>query len=134
VFRNFGWAGMLVRGADTVCVFGYDDDSLDVVISEVGVDQDSLPSEELHFSLFAPYPNPVRESAIISYELPTQSQVSLSLHDTTGRLVARLFEGEQPEGHHSMHWEEDGSLASGVYFLRLEAAQCVTTGKIVLAK
>jgi|GEM_PF-2994706 len=134
VFRNFSWAGMLVRGSDTACVFGYDDDSLKVIVSEVGVDEDSLATQGLSLSLLPPCPNPFRESATISYQLPEQGEVSLSLYDGTGRLVARLFEGVQPEGHHSVHWENDADLPSGVYFVHLEAAECVTTGKIVLVK
>lgn len=32
VFRNFSWAGAVVRESDTLWVFGYDDDSLQIVV------------------------------------------------------------------------------------------------------
>jgi hypothetical protein len=68
--------------------------------------------------LSAPFPNPSRGSTRIEYALPTAGHVRLTLHDTRGRLVATLRDGDAPAGRQSSAW--NASASAGVYFVRLE--------------
>jgi len=66
---------------------------------------------------FSVTPNPAR-TALVSFALPKQSDVDLSVYDLAGRKVASLFNGVLPAGSHSREWNGAGAGA-GVYFVRL---------------
>lgn len=66
------------------------------------------------------YPNPFNPTTTIKYQLPTASRVSLKVFDVLGREVATLVEEVQDAGFKTAEFVAT-SLASGVYFYRLEA-------------
>lgn len=70
------------------------------------------------FRLLQNYPNPFNPSTIISYHLPKNSQVRLTVFDLTGRKVEDLVDTRQSAGVYSVQFEA-GSLASGVYFYQI---------------
>lgn len=133
VFRNFSWAGALVRESNTLWVFGYDDDSLRIVVGEVGLNEDPPYLGRLRFSLFTSYPNPFKNSTTICYELPSRTYVSIRVYDGSGRVVRRLFEEAQLQGRHYISWDRE-DLPNGVYFLWLAAGQYATTRKTILMR
>ena len=71
------------------------------------------------FLLSQNYPNPFNPATVISYQLSVFSSVNLSVYDILGREVVTLVSGEQPAGVYKTEW--NASVASGVYFYRLEA-------------
>jgi hypothetical protein len=79
--------------------------------------------------LSSPYPNPAAGGAVVEFALPggvsPGQKMSLKLYDLQGRLVKTLVEGPAVAGPQRVSVRaEDGDgvgLASGVYFLRLEA-------------
>jgi hypothetical protein len=79
------------------------------------------------------FPNPFNPTTTISYQLPANSQVSLRVYDTAGRIVATLVNiWQQPGAYEAVF---DGSnLPSGVYVYRLETGIFSATGKMVLMK
>ncbi|MDY0128355.1 MAG: FlgD immunoglobulin-like domain containing protein [Candidatus Cloacimonadaceae bacterium] len=68
-------------------------------------------------------PNPFRDIAVISYEIPKQSEVELKLYNIRGQLVKRLFAGNQAKGEQVLAWDgcnDDARyLPAGVYLLRI---------------
>ena len=102
-----------------------------VVGPSLGVRQrpTSLPGT---FSLGA-YPNPFNPKTTLLYSLPRQSQVNLKLFDTQGKLIENLVSESQTAGMHRVDLNVSGR-ASGVYFVRLEAAQQFLTKQIILLK
>jgi hypothetical protein len=89
-----------------------------------------LPGE---YTLHQNWPNPFNPVTRISYDLPRASRVSLRVFDLTGREVAAIAGGMQAAGTHTILF--DGShLASGVYFVRLEAEDFASTRKMVVLK
>jgi hypothetical protein len=82
--------------------------------------------------------NPWTGPGKLTAALPREAEVRLSIYDVAGRLVRTLHEGRLPAGPHEFAWDardENGrSVASGLYFARLEAAQArpVTTKFAVL--
>ncbi len=71
------------------------------------------------FELFQNYPNPFNPSTVISYQLPVNSNVELTVYNALGRKVAVLVNQEQVSGQHSVTFDASG-LASGVYYYRLK--------------
>lgn len=84
------------------------------------------------------YPNPFGAQTTIEYTLPGQSDVRVSVYDVMGRQVATLVDGTQPSGLHTVNWDgrSDGGqrLASGVYLLRLKAANQTLTRRISVVR
>jgi hypothetical protein len=89
-------------------------------------------------ALGANYPNPFNPSTAIPFSLDRASKVTLRVFDASGRWVTTLFDGPESAGAHVATWDgraADGSAAaSGVYFVRLDAAGVSAARKIVLLK
>ncbi|MFN0150592.1 MAG: FlgD immunoglobulin-like domain containing protein [bacterium] len=90
------------------------------------------------YRLYPNVPNPFNPRTTIAYDLPAASDVRLSIYDVSGALVRELERGARPAGRFTTMWEgkdSDGrEVASGVYFLRLEAGSFGESRKLVLAK
>jgi hypothetical protein len=70
------------------------------------------------FELYQNYPNPFNPSTKISYNLQAAGNISLKVHDITGRQVAELVNSRQNAGEHEVGFFA-GNLSSGVYFYSL---------------
>lgn len=98
-----------------------------------GISNGTIPAVPSDFRLFQNYPNPFNPSTIISYQLPVNSHVTLSIYDILGKEVATLVDGKENAGSYAVRF--NGSyLASGVYFYRLQAENYSQTRKLVLVK
>ncbi len=75
--------------------------------------------------LFAPAPNPVTPATAVRFTTATAGPVRLRVFDTSGRLCRTLVDAPLAAGTYTASWNRlDGAsqeLASGVYFVRLEA-------------
>ena len=85
------------------------------------------------FKLAELYPNPFNPSTQVNFSLPVESHVELAAYDLRGHKVAMIFEGSQTVGTHSYTWNAS-SLPSGVYYIRLQAGDMVTSQKALLIK
>ena len=79
------------------------------------------------------YPNPFNATTRLSFGLPEASQVTIGVYDLSGRLIAKLDEGELNAGTHSAIWES-GSASTGVYLIRMEAAGFSAVRKVMLLR
>lgn len=98
----------------------------------VGVDGDReiAPSE---FTLHQNHPNPFNPITKIAFDLPHRALVRLAVFDILGREVALLVHSEQERGSNSIVFDGE-SLASGVYFYRLQVGGSVLTKKMIVQK
>ncbi len=92
--------------------------------------QSAMPTQ---FALEQNYPNPFNPSTTIKFELPTASHVTLSVHDILGREVSVLVNERKNAGVYEVKFD-GSSLASGVYFSRLQAGNFVETKKMLVVK
>ncbi|HKI84858.1 MAG TPA: T9SS type A sorting domain-containing protein [Candidatus Krumholzibacteria bacterium] len=79
------------------------------------------------------HPNPFNPRTTISYALPADGHVLLSLYDVRGRRVATLVNQDQSAGEHSLVFAPN-DLASGVYFYQLKAPGFEQVRRLVLAR
>lgn len=83
------------------------------------IEAGGLPTE---LALAPISPNPARAMARVSWALPSQSNVRLTVLDVQGREVAVLADGPYAPGRYGMTWRPDrrDGAAAGIYFVRLK--------------
>lgn len=116
------WAGSLVILGTPGAING----------SAVNNEEEDEQSPE-NIQLFQNYPNPFNPSTMISYQLPATQKVRLTIFDLTGRTIQTLVNEEQNPGNYQVSFNGT-SLASGVYFYKLEVGTSVLTKKMMLLK
>jgi glucose/arabinose dehydrogenase len=79
------------------------------------------------------YPNPFNPSTSISYTVRHAGHVKLSVFNLLGQEIARVFEGNQPEGTYDVAFNKL-NLPSGIYFYRLQAPGIFETKKMIIAR
>jgi hypothetical protein len=89
-------------------------------------------------ALWQNHPNPFNPLTTISYSVPRETQVRLTVYDLSGRVVARLVDGVESPGRHEVRWSGEGhrggALASGVYWYRLATPFGTVARRLVLAR
>jgi predicted outer membrane repeat protein len=85
------------------------------------------------------YPNPFNPMTMIRYDLREPSRVSLLIYNLAGRLVKSLRQGVmEGAGCYEVAWngtnDAGSSVASGTYFCRLTAGDCVETRRMCLIR
>lgn len=85
------------------------------------------------------HPNPFNPTVMLSFSLPTESDVRIELYDLSGRRVRMLLSGQRySSGLHTVPW--DGcddcavSLPSGVYFCRFTVGAHCKSSKLTLLR
>ena len=74
----------------------------------------------------------------ITFTLSQPMRVRVAVYDLAGRLIGRVFEGQLPAGPQTIAW--NGSMltgnrvASGVYFVSVEAAQLRDVQRLTVLK
>jgi len=83
-------------------------------------------------------PNPFNPATTINFVLPSSEHVTLSVFDSSGKLVRVLVDEPRGSGGHDAHWDGTDNLGnrvgSGVYFYRLEAGKFSQSRKMLLLK
>jgi photosystem II stability/assembly factor-like uncharacterized protein len=85
------------------------------------------------FELSQNYPNPFNPSTTIMYSLPHSAEVTLRIYNVLGQLVTTITEKHQVAGTYTYVWNGEG-LASGLYFVRIDAGDFTATRKALLLK
>ena len=71
------------------------------------------------FDFKSVYPNPFNPVTTISFDLPEEGNVSLTIYDIQGREVVKLVDGYLSLGQHEVIWDAE-AFPSGIYFIRLK--------------
>ena len=97
--------------------------------------QESKPQD---FSLSQNYPNPFNPETEISYALPADCHVKLTIYNVGGQKVKNLVAEHQTAGYKTVHWngrdDQGRESASGVYFYKLQAGEFNQSKKMLLMK
>ena len=90
------------------------------------------------FGMDQNYPNPFNPVTTIRYALPEAADVNLVVYNILGQAVKVLVNGSQGAGYHTARWDSTDeigrSVATGVYFYRLQAGSFVQVKKMLLTK
>lgn len=78
------------------------------------------------------YPNPVEESTTISYYIPNQSKVLLTVYNFFGQPVAILVNEEKEEGNYELIWTPQ--LTGGNYLYVLNCGGVMKSKKLLISK
>lgn len=93
----------------------------------------------VYAALFQNVPNPFNPITVIRYDIPAGgAKVWLTVYDVLGRRVRTLVDGPESAGEKSIEWNgrnDRGELvATGVYFLRMQAGDFSQTRKLVVLR
>lgn len=90
------------------------------------------------FALGEARPNPSPGRTTVAFQMPRESDLRIEMFDITGRRVRTLVRDRRPSGFHAALWDgrDDGGgeVASGVYFLRMQAGSFDQTRRLVVIK
>lgn len=105
------------------------------IVDAIGTDiitsvNDNMPGA---FSLDQNYPNPFNPRTTISFTIPDESYVTLSVYNIVGERVATLVSDVVTPGKHTATWSGK-TFASGVYIYRLETNTFSDTKRMLLVK
>jgi hypothetical protein len=79
------------------------------------------------------YPNPFNPVTQISYAVPTEQHVMVSVHTLLGQQVAVLVNGPSAPGRFTVSFDASG-LPSGMYIYRLSGRGVTLARKLIIAK
>ena len=89
------------------------------------------------FSFLGNYPNPVAQSTSITFNLPEDASVKVSVYDVLGREVRSITREMAAGAERTVRLQADG-LSSGMYLLRVEASsgdqKWTDSGRMVVSK
>ncbi len=90
------------------------------------------------YALSQNYPNPFNPVTRFSVDIPSYSDVTVTVFDILGHKVATLLSGQHDAGTMTIEWDgkdqQGVSASSGVYFVRMSAGNFSEVRKIMLLK
>ena len=90
------------------------------------------------YALHQNYPNPFNPITSLRYDLPEQTQATLTIYDLMGREVTQLVNTTQEAGYKSVQWNATDMhgkpVSAGVYLYQIRAGKFVQTKKMALLK
>jgi len=79
------------------------------------------------------YPNPFSAQTTLELSISEPTDVKIQVYNVLGQRVATVADENMDAGTHQLTWEE-GSLASGTYFVRMEAGDATDVHKITVVR
>jgi len=114
--------GRAVADAFRILYTGYPDDVAD----------EHVPGG---FQLYQNYPNPFNPSTAIQFKIEKPGAVLLQVYNVLGELVATLIDQELSAGLHRVNFDAaSNSIASGIYYYRLQAGSFTQTKGMIYLK
>ena len=96
----------------------------------------NLEPDNLYLSSIVP--NPVSQTANISFFLPASAITDISVLDLSGRVVSYIQQGVMPAGENSIVWngcsQSGFPVSGGIYLIRIEFMGQIVTGRLVLLR
>ena len=102
----------------------------DTTLVSVKDKKNLLPST---IKLYQNYPNPFNPNTVITYSLPSASNVKLLVYNTIGQSIKVLEDYYKNAGNYSVNFNAS-DLPSGIYFYELKAGKFTQIMKMLLIK
>ena len=109
---------------------------LSVTLEAVNVDDgEQLPTV---YALHQNYPNPFNPVTNLSYDLPEDAMVNITIFDMMGKVVRTLVNGQQSAGYKRLQWSATNNsghpISAGLYIYTIQAGDFSQTRKMILLK
>lgn len=85
------------------------------------------------FELLPNYPNPFNDATTISFTIPREERVTVSVYNMLGQQVAHLLDRKLAAGRHNLTWNS-GDTPTGMYFCKMTAGAFKQTRRMLLLK
>jgi len=106
-----------------------------VVADAINDVEENLPKE---FNLSQNFPNPFNPTTEISFALPVNAHVNLSVYNVLGQKVKTLVDGDMEAGYKTVAWNgtdhAGADVASGTYFYVLKTGGETFTKMMTMLK
>ncbi len=110
-------------------------DTVSVILEFMELDKSQLPND---YALHQNYPNPFNPSTNLSYDLPKDSGVKLTIYNMMGNAVKTLVSEQQSAGKKFLQWDATNDLgqkvSAGLYIYTIKAESFSDTKKMILLK
>ncbi len=84
------------------------------------------------------YPNPFNPSTTVRFGLSQPGNVRVTIFNARGQHIRTLVSGTMQAGNHTVVWngtdDHNRPVSSGIYFIRMESKDCVSTKKALMIK
>ena len=101
----------------------------------MNVDGNQIPEV---YALHQNYPNPFNPVTNLSYDLPENAMVNITIYDMMGRIVSTLVNENQSAGYKTLRWNATNNtgqpVSAGVYIYTIQAGDFNKTKKMILLK
>ena len=92
----------------------------------------------IDYELGQNFPNPFNPETLIAYQIPQAGDVSLVVYNMLGQQVHELVSGSHEAGFYRVNWDGKDALgrsvASGIYFARMQSGSFSNVKKMLLLK
>ena len=105
-------------------------DTIAIVSVDENENQNNIPQD---FTLNQNYPNPFNPTTTISFSIPSEGKVQLTVYDILGSEVQTLVNEIKTPGKYDITFNGN-QLASGIYFYRLIFKEFSSVKKMILIK
>ena len=85
------------------------------------------------YSLSPAYPNPFNPNTTITYGVPTESDVKITVYDMLGREIVQLVNQNMSAGAHQITWQASNQ-SSGLYMIKMVSNDYTSIQKVLLMK
>jgi hypothetical protein len=125
----------LCKKDGTTIVYNIEDIRKLTFANIAGINDQQFTTLVKNFNLLKSYPNPFSATTTVSYTLPFEGVVDITIVDLKGNLIQRLPGGNQAPGEHTVTW--DGKAATGLkahtglYFCKVRFNDQIQSNKIV---
>jgi Secretion system C-terminal sorting domain len=87
----------------------------------------------LKYDLAQNFPNPFNPTTVITYSIPTSSNVMVKVYNVLGKLITTLVNENQEAGIYKVNFDAQG-LSNGIYFYKIQAGNYSAVKKMLLLK
>ncbi|HMQ90646.1 MAG TPA: T9SS type A sorting domain-containing protein, partial [Flavilitoribacter sp.] len=101
-------------------------------LMDLGLRFNNGPATELPFELYQNKPNPFGDRTVIGFQLPEDSEVTITIHDVSGKAI-RLIRDNYAKGYNQLTLtRRELNNATGVLYYTVTAGEHTATKKMVV--
>lgn len=121
-----------------ILTFGPDDEADIVDLNGTSSIYDLMSGKPTSFNLAQNYPNPFNPETMIPYELPENSDVTITIYNLLGQQIRSLVNEQVEAGYHQVIWDglndQGQQVSSDVYLVCMRSESFSETMKVTLLR